>query len=110
MPDGLPRPWTLTGDGLRLTVHLTPKSSRDAIESIMIQSDGMPVLKVRVRAIPENGKANAALIETLAKALHVPRSALTLEAGGKSRMKIVSIKGGPQELAASIEAALEVAS
>lgn len=110
MPDGQPRPWTLTGDGLRLNVHLTPKSSRDAIESIMLLSDGKPVLKVRVRATPENGKANTALIETLAQALHIPRSTLTLEAGGKSRMKIVGIKGKHQDLAASIEAILEAVS
>jgi len=110
MPDGLPRPWTVNDDGLRLTVHLTPRASRDAVDAITLQSDGEAVLKVRVRAIPVNGKANVALVDTLAKAMQIPRSALTLEVGGRSRMKIVSIKGKPQELAASIEAILEAVS
>ena len=101
-PDAL----TLLPDGARLSVHLTPKSSRDAVEGLAEQSDGKQVLKVRVRAVPEDGKANAALIETLAKALKLPRSAFSLEGGGKSRAKLIRIAGGPAEIRAALDVAL----
>ena len=94
-------------DGARLSVHLTPKSSRDAIEGLAVQSDGRQVLKVRVRAVPEDGKANAALIEILAKSLRLPRSALALAGGGKSRTKIIAISGDASTIAAAFQACLE---
>jgi uncharacterized protein len=55
--------------------------------------DGRPVLKVRVRARPVEGEANAALIKLIAKTLGVPKSAVTLERGGQSRTKRLSIAG-----------------
>ena len=50
-------------------------------------------LKIKVRAAPENGRANAAVVEVLAKALGLPKSALTLESGESSRHKRVCIRG-----------------
>lgn len=50
-------------------------------------------LKVRVRAAPENGKANAALVEVLADALRVPKSAVRLVRGQTARLKVVNIDG-----------------
>ena len=64
-------PWRATADGLSLVVRLTPKGGRDAIDGLETMSDGKAVLKARVRAVPEDGKANAALVELLAKALRV---------------------------------------
>ena len=97
--DGKARPWTLLPDGARIFVRLTPKSSRNAFDGLTMQSDGRTLLSVRVRALPEDGRANAALIEVLAKALGLPRSALTLEAGGKSRVKTVRVAGDSQRIA-----------
>ena len=55
-------PWTVTVDGLLLTVRLTPKGGREALDGIETLADGRAVLKARVRALPEDGEANAALI------------------------------------------------
>ena len=52
----------LVPDGLEITVRLTPKSSRDALEGAESGADGGAWLKARVRAVPEDGKANKALI------------------------------------------------
>jgi uncharacterized protein (TIGR00251 family) len=62
--------------------------------------------KVRVTAAPEDGKANAALIELLARALDVPRRAVTIAAGAASRKKLVDVAGDPAELRPRILALL----
>ena len=97
-------PWRATAGGVTLVVRLTPKGGRDGIDGVETMSDGRPVLKARVRAAPEDGRANAALVEFLAKALRVPRSAVTLASGQTSRVKILEIAGEPDTLAKSLAA------
>ncbi len=93
--------WTRLPDGLRLAVRLTPKSSRDEVTGAEDGPEG-PVVKVRVRAVPEDGKANAALIETVAKWLSLPKSRVSLASGGKSRNKTLHLAGQPDELVARL--------
>jgi hypothetical protein len=56
------------------------------------------VLKVRVRALPEDGRANLAIALVVARWLGVPRSRVAVAAGGKSRFKTVAIAGDAAEL------------
>jgi hypothetical protein len=42
-----------------------------------------------VKAPPQEGRANEAVIETLAKHFHVPKSQIAIVGGFKSKMKIV---------------------
>ena len=56
------------------------------------------MLLARVRALPEDGAANAALIALLAKSLKLPKSNLTLASGGKGRVKTVVVTGDPEAL------------
>ena len=77
----------------RLPVHLTPGASADRIDGWDSDSDGRPVLKVRVRARPVEGEANTALIKLLAKAVDVPKSAVSLDRGGQSRTKMIGVAG-----------------
>ena len=77
----------------RIPVKLTPKSSKDAVEGWDVDPEGRPVLKVRVRAQPVEGEANAALIALLAKALGTPRRNVNLARGGQSRLKMVEVTG-----------------
>ena len=60
-------------------------------------------LKVKVAAVPEKGKANAAAVALLAKALGVPKSAIRLVAGETARSKVVEIAGDGPSLAARLE-------
>jgi uncharacterized protein YggU (UPF0235/DUF167 family) len=50
-------------------------------------------LKARVRAAPEDGKANAALIALIAKTLSVAKSNVSVVRGATSRMKVLEIEG-----------------
>jgi uncharacterized protein len=97
------RPWSATADGVVLDVRLTPKGGRDAVDGIALLADGRPVLKVRVRAAPENGKANAALVSLIAKALAAPASHVTVIAGATARIKRLKITGHAAALAARLE-------
>lgn len=56
------------------------------------------MLRVRVKAVPDKGKANAAVIALLAKALDVPKTAVTLVSGDTARHKTVAVEGDPAEL------------
>jgi uncharacterized protein len=90
-----------TPTGLMLAVRLTPKSSRDAVEGLE-DFGGETVLRARVRALPEEGRANAALEKLIAKWLGLPQSAVTVAKGGKSRVKQVAIQGNGIALSALI--------
>jgi uncharacterized protein YggU (UPF0235/DUF167 family) len=91
-------------DGIELTVRLTPAGGADKIEGLATDSAGQIHLKARVRAAPEDGKANAALEALIAKALGRPKSAAAVVRGAKSRLKIVRVTGDPTELMAKAAA------
>ena len=89
-----------------MTLHLrvTPNAGADRIDGTELRDDGSAVLRVRVRAVPDKGKANAAAIALLAKALGVPKSAVTLASGDTARFKTIEIEGDPSALMPRIEA------
>ncbi len=97
------RPWTVAGDALMVTVRLTPKGGRDAIEGIDHLADGAAVLKARVRAAPSEGEANTALVRLLAKALGIAPRQVALAGGATARIKRIRIEGDPASLAAQLE-------
>ena len=99
MTSGLP--WREVEGGLDLAVRLTPRGGAARIEGIA-DCDGRPVLKVRVPAPRVEGAANDALVAFLARSLAVPRSAVTLVAGHRGRVKRLRITGAdlPSRLAA----------
>jgi uncharacterized protein (TIGR00251 family) len=94
-----------TKSGVVLKVRLTPKSSRDAIEGLEAFG-GETVLKARVRALPEAGRANATLVKLIAPWLKLPPSRVSVAQGTKSRVKRVAIDGDASELARLIETSL----
>jgi uncharacterized protein (TIGR00251 family) len=98
------RPWTVTVDGLLLAVRLTPKGGRDEVNGIETLSDGRAVLKARVRALPEDGAANAALVKLIAKVVGIAASRVTVQSGHTSRLKVLKIEGDGADIAAMIAA------
>ncbi len=74
-----------------LAIRLTPKASSDRIGDVRTLPDGTEQLTVYVTAVPENGKANDAMIRLLSKYLNIPVSRLAITKGATSRNKIVQI-------------------
>lgn len=90
-----------TATGVVVPIRLTPKSSRDEIVGVA-EFDGGAVLKARVRALPAEGQANAALRKLIAKWLRVPQSSVDVIQGGKSRLKQIAIDGDAAALTSLI--------
>ncbi len=78
----------LAVQGTRLSLRVTPGASRNAV--LAPEIDGAPI-KVQVTAVAEGGKANAAVLKLLSKALGVPKSRLEVVRGTTGRNKIVKI-------------------
>jgi uncharacterized protein (TIGR00251 family) len=91
-------PFAVVPQGLRVMVRLTPKASRDAIQGVAADADGAGVLRAQVTAVPEDGKANAALIKLLSKAWKVPKTSLDIVSGATDRRKVIVISGDGAEL------------
>jgi hypothetical protein len=72
----------------RLPVKVAAGSSADGVQGWLGDA-----LKVRVTAAPERGKANAAVIEVLVRALGLPRQAIRIASGHTSPWKMVEIEG-----------------
>ena len=88
--------------GLLLSLRVTPKSSRDEVAGLHVAADGAVSLAVRVTAVPDRGKANKAVIETLARACGLPKSAFQLVSGETDRNKTILVSGNPAAIEALI--------
>ena len=74
-------------------MRLTPGVARDAVDGWDADEHGRRFLKVRVRAQPIEGRANAALMLFLAKTLGLAKSQVRLMAGDTARLKTIEIDG-----------------
>jgi hypothetical protein len=77
-----------TNDGVVFAARIVPGSSRTAVCGLF---DGM--LKIKVSAPPEKGKANQCLLEFLAKQLGVKKNAVHLVSGQTNRVKRLQVSG-----------------
>lgn len=90
-------PWRHADACVIVRFRLTPKSSKDTIDGLEMTAEG-PAFKARVRAVPEDGAANAALERLVAGWLGVPKSLVRLVAGAKSRVKSLAVDGDRETL------------
>jgi uncharacterized protein (TIGR00251 family) len=95
--------WSASPGAVTIAVRLTPKGGRDSLDGVEALSDGRAVLKARVRALPSEGEANAALIRLLAKSLGVPPRDVEIAGGAASRIKRVKVLGDAAALVAALE-------
>ncbi len=86
-------PFQATADGVRVRLRLTPRAARNAIEGVDRDAAGRWRLRVRVTAVAEKGRANAAMIKLLAKAWAVPAGSIRITAGATDRNKTVLVAG-----------------
>ncbi|MGZ8584951.1 MAG: DUF167 domain-containing protein [Actinomycetota bacterium] len=70
-----------------VTVRVVPRSGTTAVEA------GTEGIVVRVRAVPEGGRATDEARRALAKAAGVPASAVRLRVGARTRTKVFEVRG-----------------
>ena len=80
--------YTETGEGVIVNVRAQPRSSRSGIDGLIGDA-----LKVRIRSAPVDGKANKELIETLADAFGLAKSAVGFKSGETSKTKRILLGG-----------------
>jgi uncharacterized protein (TIGR00251 family) len=97
------QPWRVAHGCVLVRVRVTPAASDEAIVGLEATASG-PALKARVRAVPEAGKANTALAHLLARWLELPRGAVAVAGGAKSRVKTLAITTDPADVAARLAA------
>jgi uncharacterized protein (TIGR00251 family) len=76
----------IDGDTIRLEIKAVPGASKTEFAGV---KDGR--LRIRLAAAPEDGKANAELINFLSKSLNCPKRELRFLSGEKSRLKTIAL-------------------
>lgn len=78
---------------------MQPRASRNSVDEFR---EG--ALRVRVTAPPQEGKANAAVVELLADFLDVPKGRIKIVRGASSRNKVIEFSGvNDEDLQARLE-------
>ena len=80
---------------MRFGVRVKPKARADRVGGAW--ADGSLVVEVQAAAV--DGRANTAVVAALAAAFAVPRSAVSIVTGARSRTKVVAIEGDPEAVA-----------
>lgn len=91
-------PWRRAKSGVEIYIRVTAKADADRISGLWTGPDGARRFSVRVAAAPEKGKANAATVKVLARALSLPASKLSLISGDTDRLKTLLADGEAFEL------------
>ena len=79
---------TSTPDGVVIDVRVIPRASHSGLAGVRDEA-----LLLRLHAPPVEGAANAEVVDILSTALGVPRRAVTIVSGGRSRRKRVRVEG-----------------
>lgn len=95
-------PIALHPQGITVNIRLTPNARMNGVVGVMDIAGARHALKVSVTAVPEDGKANKALIALLAKEWGVAKSALSLLSGDTNRQKVILLTGDSSALFAQL--------
>ncbi|HRI75560.1 MAG TPA: DUF167 domain-containing protein [Alphaproteobacteria bacterium] len=88
-------PFQLHSKGVTVRIRLTPGARQTAVQGFADEAGGADAgrfLKISVNAVPEDGKANRALVDFLAQEWGLPKSAFSLISGDTSRQKTLLIE------------------
>ena len=101
--------WGPMTGGVTLSVRVSPRGGRNAVEGLVADAEGKPQLGVRVAAAPVDGEANDAVEATLARWLGVKPREVEVTGGLTTRSKIVTIDGDPVALLRKLQALTAIA-
>lgn len=86
---------------VRLAVQVVPNAKKSEVVG---EAEG--VLRIRLQALPIEGRANEELVRVLARLLAVPKSAVEVAQGVTSRRKMVEVRDPQGRDAHQLKAAL----
>jgi uncharacterized protein (TIGR00251 family) len=78
---------------MKLHIKVVPSSSKDCIAGWLEDT-----LKIKIKAPPEKGKANKAVIKVLEKILDLPKGSINITSGTTSSRKVIEINGDDDEV------------
>ena len=78
----------MSGKSSRLKIKVIPNASRNMMVGWL---NG--VMKIKVAVPPLDGRANEALCAFVAESLELPKRAVSIEHGEKSRQKVLLLEG-----------------
>ena len=81
----------LSNKSFNFHVKVKASGKQNSIDGI-INIDGIWHLKLTIKEVPKNGKANKAIIDFLSRRWSIPKKAITLVKGTSSNYKILNIK------------------
>ena len=95
--------WRIGQDSVSVAVKVQPKSRRPGLQGRAPAVDGER-LRIGVTEAAEDGRANRAACATLAAALGIAPSLVSVTQGATSREKTLRIAGDPATLVSGLEA------
>ena len=95
--------WRPAQGGIAVLVKVQPKSRRPGVQGRAPAVEGER-LKLGVTEAAEDGRANRAACATLARALGIAASAVSVVVGATTREKTLLVAGDPATLAEKLDA------
>lgn len=77
--------------GIKIHLKVMPNSAKNAICGVTEGENGLTILKVKIAAAPDDGKANKELINFLSKEWKIAKSEISIISGETSRRKTLLI-------------------
>jgi len=85
-------PINICKEGTEIRVKITPNAKNNAILDIADIGEDKKALRVNIKSVPEDGKANKELINFLSKSWGISKSDIEIISGHSSRIKKLLIK------------------
>jgi uncharacterized protein len=78
---------------LYLRIKVIPKCPKSELIEVITDGEGEKTYKIRLKAVPEKGKANRELIKFLSKHYSVAKENISIISGKTDRLKLIKIIG-----------------
>jgi len=76
---------------LYLNIKVIPKAQKTEVVEVLEGPEGEKIVKVKVAAVPEKGKANVELCRYMAEEFGVSKSSVSVVRGNASQRKVLKI-------------------
>lgn len=92
--------FTIKKNGLVFSIRVIARAKKNSVGDIFIDNNNTLRLKIYTTSVPENGRANCAILKLLSRAWRINKDQIEIIHGLKQRDKILFLKGSPDKLMA----------